>query len=305
MNQSQAPLFNRIQSRMSDTPRLHLGNERNNSSLFPDMAHNPQSDAIYSPVHHSFIPGNTHSAWSRNNNRVAEAVLDNARVTGNSLPAISMYIDFTTLKDIYYDGNKLELKTDSEGLAFVTKNKGKPIKTIGEWLSAWAIFFKTFVFFFPSQATNLIEYQSLIINWSNQYSFSRIFAYDRSFRIRLPLDPSASWNRVDENLFNQHLRGAPGPNSYACFGCGASSHPYKDCPLISSKSLSSSNSKFNKPNPTTKNSQSTPNDANSLGGICYNYNLNKCPRGSACPFTHHCWFCYGNHRGSDCLCKDK
>ena len=254
----------------------------------------------------------------------------NARITGSALPSISQrnlakirageYIELESLTDIMYQStDKFEFKNEGGSFALVKKDKGKAIKTLSDWLMSFSIFFEAHINFFPHQTQALMKYQNSIIRFSSQYSFSRVYAYDRNFRSRISLDPTAAWDLIDENLFNQYLRGAPGPSSYSCYSCGSNSHAYKDCPQVTVSSAPSTSSSSHtttrasshtstRPSPLlqnpTQNHASTNSDNSGhrpAHGVCYNFNNNPvCSRGNSCPFAHICWHCGGDHKGSNC-----
>ena len=164
------------------------------------------------------------------------------------------FINFEILLDTSFQDpeGKLELKNEQGSISIVQKQRGKEIKNISEWLQAWSIFLQTYSYFYPSQIPSLLVYQDFIIRAASQYNFARVKSYDKHFRMRLSINPSASWEVMDEQLFNQILRGSSGPSSYACYACGENSHSYSDCPKKSDKKSDSSSQKIRSPTLTPR-----------------------------------------------------
>ena len=77
------------------------------------------------------------------------------------------------------------------------------------WLTAWNVYLQAMAFYNPTRVTELIHCQSLFTGFASQHTFSACLAYDRLFRYSMANNPMSSWGRVDDDIFNRFLRGAP------------------------------------------------------------------------------------------------
>ena len=190
-------------------------------------------------------------------------------------------------------------------ITLVPKRQNKPkVLTFNSWMLAWTVFFRAYSQFWPHRTQELIAYQGIICNFATQYSFTSILVYDRLFRLRLAQDQTLSWSRVDDNLYNVHLRGSA--LQTACFNCHTFGHFANACPL---KGQGSSNQPFRVPQRVTAGSGATilpiaasppvpPPSGNS--GACFYYNKGQCNKSSNCRFAHVCMRCGGPHPASSC-----
>ena len=81
----------------------------------------------------------------------------------------------------------------------------------------------------PHLLIPLLRYQALITKLATQYTFPGWSTYDRLFRLQLVNDHTLSWNRMDDDLFNQYVKGSSlRPN---CFSCHNYGHFSTNCPL--------------------------------------------------------------------------
>ena len=97
------------------------------------------------------------------------------------------------------------------------------------WLTAWNNFFQAQAFYFPHRLMELIHYQSLITKFACQYAFTAWYLYDKLFRYTMANNPSLTWATVDDDLFNQYIRGATLPS--LCYHCHSYGHLAYHCPM--------------------------------------------------------------------------
>ena len=61
--------------------------------------------------------------------------------------------------------------------------------------------------FHPNLTTQLVYYQSLICQFSPQYTFAAWSTYDRLFRYQLAHNTGLGCDHLDDDLFNRNIRG--------------------------------------------------------------------------------------------------
>ena len=206
---------------------------------------------------------------------------------------------------------------DDHAITIVPKEKTKKIKDPAAWLWAWNIYLQCMQRFSPHSMPHLLSYQSLISSMSIQYNFKAVFLYGRAFRMRMAMDNTRRWDRVDEEIYNENLRGASAPitNALRCFSCNSPHHLAPSCANKKAKASASSTNSSQTARlppvafpPSTFSSNQAPNSfMNSqtnfsppmppnlaFPSICYKFNKESCTT-SACKYGHYCWFCRGNH----------
>ena len=153
------------------------------------------------------------------------------------------YILLDTLLPNYtpltHDEYGLQFDTESEvSVKVVPKGQSRPkISDLSSWMVAWSNFLRVYCHFFPHRVFELLQYQSLIVDFVAQFTFSGWVNYERMFRYRITLNPGLSWARVDEDLYNRFLRHSPLQN--LCYVCRNFGHYASSCPLRSGRSSSS------------------------------------------------------------------
>jgi len=112
---------------------------------------------------------------------------------------------------------------------------------------------------------------------------------------------SLNWDRLDDDLFNRHLRGAP--LLVLCYLCRNFGHMSSSCPQKVSTS-SPSLPPFN--NLTQRNENVPPFRAPqrdtqqiSSSNTCHFYNRSQCDN-DKCMFAHKCKTCFRNHPQFQC-----
>ena len=116
------------------------------------------------------------------------------------------------------DEYSIKINSASGGDPSISLVQNRPrVVDFHTWLTAWNFYLQAMAFYHPTQVTDLIHYQSVFTRFASQYTFSVCFAYHRLFRHAMANNPTLSWARVDDDLFNRYLRGAP--LRTICFSC--------------------------------------------------------------------------------------
>jgi len=111
-----------------------------------------------------------------------------------------VHIDFTTLTSKSMFGTPEPAPPQSLTLqprlliAIQPTNSNKRITSFIDWLEAWNIFMAIKVVHKPSQALQLIAYQSIISSASAHYPLNAWLNYDMHFRIMAASDPTIRWD---------------------------------------------------------------------------------------------------------------
>lgn len=199
-------------------------------------------------------------------------------------------------------------------VTLVPRSQARPkVNDFSSWLSAWNVYLRCMSFYFPHLINQLIYYQSLICQFASQYTFAAWSTYERLFRYRMAANPNIlTWDRLDDDLFNRHLRGAPLQN--LCYTCRNFGHMSAKCPLrvssnVNSNFLPSSQvppTNYVPPSNTVPQSRFQPpfpvpqRNAQSISSnICHFFNRGQC-HNSQCAYAHRCRICYKDHPQSQC-----
>ena len=130
----------------------------------------------------------------------------------------------------------------SQGPKIVVHNGAQSQKNkvidLHSWFLAWCLFFQAYIIFRGHLACQLAKYQIFIAQLASNYSFHSWYDYDQAFRLYMANNPHASWDKVNEDIYNVHVRGAPGRSR--CYFCGARDHFSSACPKRSASFPSSS-----------------------------------------------------------------
>ena len=209
------------------------------------------------------------------------------------------------------DNYSIQINSASGGepsVSLVPNRRNRPrIIDFHTWLTAWNSYLQAMIFYHPTRVTELIHYQSVFTRFASQYSFSACFAYDRLFRHSMANNPSLSWARVDDDLFNRFLRGAPLRTQ--CFSCRNYGHMATNCPLRNNAPQSPatrspisaptnpqvSNQPFRAPQTGTHQSR-----FHQSRQTCRYFNQGQCTYSVNCQYAHKCRNCFGDHPQSNC-----
>jgi len=144
--------------------------------------------------------------------------------------------------------------------------------SILEWLQCYSVYVAVLAKRYPERITDLMGYQSLIIEACMEYRNNCWIGYDRRFHLQTASQPNRNWATVDATLWN--LAFAEQARTSRCKHCFSLSHQSTDCELS--------------PEVPTKSSQSgTPKY------ICFRWNNSVTPTCSFpnCKFQHICYIC--------------
>ena len=194
------------------------------------------------------------------------------------------YIDFNTLLFENVDGHDEQLRISFNSLGgsgvsipvSVAQQKRQRIDSVDRWLTAFNIFARVVVHFFPYKASELFAYQQTIRDAQRKFSGMAWYAYDIAFRKKAANDASLSWAQRDPQLYLEKFTGLA---KTACHACGSADHFTNTCPIAPNRST-----------PTR------PRD-----DLCRNYNKKFPCASNPCPFKHRCNRpgCVGHHPGAE------
>ena len=114
----------------------------------------------------------------------------------------------------------LSSPTDTDGtttLSLVPRTGHNKIIDFFSWLLAWNNFMRTYIFYHPEMAPQLLFYQSMICKYVQQHIFEEVQTFDRNFRIRIAngKEYGLRWDRFDHELVARYLRTFK-PTGYKC-----------------------------------------------------------------------------------------
>ena len=115
-----------------------------------------------------------------------------------------------------------------------SKPKQRSITNISEWLQAFTIYVS---FVSKKHVLDLMGYQILMLEASNEYQNNRWLAYDRRFRLLAASQPSCKWSNTDSTLWSLAFTGQAKVNR--CKHCFSLFHQSIDCEFASSSTSSS------------------------------------------------------------------
>lgn len=174
------------------------------------------------------------------------------------------------------------------------QHKAKVIDFVS-WSIAWSAFMQIMFVYHNQLIGQLLSYQNLICQFASQYAFANVYAYDQAFRQLIANNPRAmSWDKVDDNLFNSFLRGAPPRQDIFCFKCKRKGHYSQHCFV---KQVANSNVTYHQGSSTSSSvpsnfrlPQVTPNSISSVQSTCNFFNKGKCTV-VQCRYLHKCSIC--------------
>ena len=234
------------------------------------------------------------------------------------------YIDFNLLlPDSSLTPGSYSIQVDpacsATTLSLVPRTAHNKITDFFSWLLAWNNFMRTYIFYHPEMAPQLLYYQSMICQYAQQYLFEEVYTFDRSFRIRVAngKEFGLRWDRFDQELVARYLR----TFKPACYKCNKFGH-YANACTISSLTTHSSNNFIRQPQPFrapqrqsnqpvqqpsqppyrfSQNHQASQNRTT----VCYYFNqFGQCDKPN-CSYPHSCKFCHGPHGKAFCPGRSK
>ena len=202
----------------------------------------------------------------------------------------------------------------------------RSIRDLSSWMEAWNIYIQVLVSHFPSRASSLLAYQSIICGASIHFPPRCWLRYDQRFRASAAADKTLRWDTKSNDLwlecFTQpsatqpsHLSHFPStsvkpPSRRPCTYCGSLYHYPENCPLHPFRAsrrtplLTSPTSSTQPPPPYP--SSNAPTSSGTLANqplpyACRDFNNGPCRR-RPCRFHHVCRQCSDAiHEERDCL----
>ena len=83
-----------------------------------------------------------------------------------------------------------------------SKSKQCPITNISEWLQVFAVYVSVIARKQPQRVPDLMGYQILMLEASNEYQNNCWLAYDRRFRKQAASQPNCKWSNIDSTFWN-------------------------------------------------------------------------------------------------------
>ena len=163
----------------------------------------------------------------------------------------------------------------------------RSVTNISEWLQAFAVYVSLIVKKQPHRVPDLIGYQILILEASNEYRNDCWLGYDRRFRQQAASRSNCKWSDMDSTLWNMVFTGRTGQCGY----CFSLYHASKDCELASDKGMNVK--------PRYLRSSCTMSRPYRL--ICHHWNVKRTPNCSFpnCHYEHICSLCTFNPEATD------
>ena len=114
-----------------------------------------------------------------------------------------------------------------------SKSKQQPITNISEWLQAFAVDVSVIARKQPQHVPDLMVYQILMLEASNEYQGNCWLAYDRYFRQQAASLPNCKWSTIDSIIWNLAFTGQA--RASRCRHCFSLFHLSKDCEFASNQ----------------------------------------------------------------------
>jgi len=162
------------------------------------------------------------------------------------------------------------------------RGRGRHVCDLSTWLEAYTVFLQCILQVAPHRATELIAYQSLIIEANRRFTPEGWLDYDRQFRLLAAASPTRRWDIIDGNLWQLATTGRA---RQACSFCGMTHQPFPSGRCL-----------FRQSRQPPSGAVST--DFHNGRPICRNYQLNRCSH--SCGRAHVCSICRGGHPSQRC-----
>ena len=102
----------------------------------------------------------------------------------------------------------------SQGPKIVVRNGAQSNKNkvvdLHSWFLAWCLFFQAYIIFRGHLSCQMAKYQIFIAQLATNYRFESWYGYDQAFRMFIANNPQAQWDCCNEDIYNVHIKGAPG-----------------------------------------------------------------------------------------------
>ena len=169
------------------------------------------------------------------------------------------------------------------------RQKCQTITKICEWLQAFAVYVSIIAKKQPDRVPDLMGYQVLMLEASNEYKNDCWLAYDRRFRQQAASDPHCIWSNINTTLWN--LAFTSQARATRCRHCFSLFHSSKQCDLATDPITAVPESHTYKPLRNTQRRWLTYHQWNVTRGQNYPY--------PNCRFEHVCYFCARDPEASD------
>ena len=157
---------------------------------------------------------------------------------------------------------------------------------ISEWLQAFAVYVSVIAKKQPQRVPDLMGYQILMLEASNEYHNDRWLAYDRRFRQQAASQPGCKWSSIETTLWNWAFTSQA--RASRCKHCFSLFHQSKDCEFA--------------PNPTSSLHDPPPYQASGRRRfLCRQWNEQYAEGCSFpnCRYEHACYYCTFNPAAKD------
>ena len=179
-----------------------------------------------------------------------------------------------------------------------SRPKRRTICNITEWVQCFGIYVAIISQKEPNRVTDLLSYQSLIIQAAQQYQGDCWLRYDRRFRQMVEAKPSTSWAVIDTTIWNLAFSGRANPSR--CRHCSSFSHLSSECEFTDATQPYPASRRPLFPRSTIP-SRSILTGSRSSRPLCFNWNESLTPGCSHpnCTYEHICYWCASNPRVAD------
>ena len=290
-------------SRSSDSATMLVTQPNNNNINNTPLGQQPVGTHILSPVARDRSPAADFSLLS---SALSSGSIPQPSAGSSIMPAIPKsaidkirsgeFVNFDTLLPCHgpvaHDEYTFQVVGGSSpSVSLVPRNQNKPrVINFNLWMVSWTNFFRTYVVFWPQRMSELLRYQATICDFANQFTFAAWSGYDRMFRYSMASDPSLSWSRVDDDLYNHYLRDAS--LQVLCYNCHTFGHLASSCPLRVGTGSSEGSQPFRAPQRSTdiNTRRASAASQNTASGrpqrYCHFFNNHEC-NNRACSFCPH------------------
>ena len=164
-----------------------------------------------------------------------------------------------------------------------SKSSPKQISSIIEWIQCFGIYTAVLSKSQPHRVTDLLGYQTLILQAYMEFHGDCWLRYDRAFRQKAATLTDKKWAIIDSTLWSLAFSGRGRSSADQCHGCSSSYQSYHE------RSLDKDPRKVTNP-PSSQPRRPPP--------VCFQWNRDEC-HFRYCKYTHKCSFCVTNPRATD------
>ena len=154
------------------------------------------------------------------------------------------------------------------GLEVVHPRK-KQLTNILDWTKCFVVYMAAMAQKFPAEIPEMLAYQLVIIQASQQYDGNYWRAYDTHFRVNAATSGNRLWSRIDPNLYTRFFTGRA-RELHWCEHCDSTSHASESCPLYSDNRGGK--------RPASQAEAAPAKRKNWPSDVCYKFNSSGCDR---------------------------